>query len=241
MHSVNPASQNGNVLFIILIAVALFAALSYAISSSSNGGSGNPSNEKSRSNIAVVQQYAASISGAITKLMVSNSCSQFSLNFYSSQFAFPSDYLNPSAPLDKRCNVFDVSGGGVAWQRPPESFQVLGGTEYAFSSNNNFNNIASNGCADTELVMYTIVDRDTCVRVNSESGIINPGGSPPQASTSNVPDIPNSGYKAFKGSFGCGSFMGSGVQAPEISGKMSGCFYHSIIQKHYYYEILMPR
>ncbi|MBB5985645.1 hypothetical protein [Sphingobium lignivorans] len=233
--------SSGNVLFIILLAVALFAALSYTVTSSTRGGGKSSSKEKGLSDIAVIQQYAASINSAISRLMISNGCDESKLNFYSDKFVYSSDYMNNSSPTDKSCNIFDSAGGNIIWQKPPVSSQVLGGVEYAFSANNNFNNIGLPACDRTELVMYIIIIEEMCISVNEKIGIFNTGGNPPQTATTNVPIIPNSNYRAFKGVFSCGSLLGAGTSAPEISGRMHGCFYHSAYNKYYYYEILMPR
>jgi hypothetical protein len=63
----NSRGQSGNVLFLILIAVALFAALSYAVSNS-NRGSGDVSAQKAAILAASVIQYADSIYGGISRL-----------------------------------------------------------------------------------------------------------------------------------------------------------------------------
>ena len=54
-------AEKGNVLFLILIAVALFAALSYAVTQSSRSGGGDANNETSLINSAQVTQYPASV------------------------------------------------------------------------------------------------------------------------------------------------------------------------------------
>ncbi len=66
------ASQSGNVLFLILIAVALFVALSYAVTQSTRSGGGDASRETSLVNAASITQYPASIKTAITRMIVSN-------------------------------------------------------------------------------------------------------------------------------------------------------------------------
>lgn len=64
------SSQNGNVLFLILIAVVLFAALSYAVTQSSRG-SGNASKEKLSLDIAALNNQIASLRTAYTRTYIS--------------------------------------------------------------------------------------------------------------------------------------------------------------------------
>ena len=61
--------QSGNVLFLILIAVALFAALSYAITSSSRGG-GNIAREKAILEISTVMQWYATAQANMQRLAI---------------------------------------------------------------------------------------------------------------------------------------------------------------------------
>src|SRR5690606_14672174 len=64
-------SESGNVLFLILIAVVLFAALSYAVTQSTRSGGGGASQETSLISSANVTQYPASIRTAILRMIVS--------------------------------------------------------------------------------------------------------------------------------------------------------------------------
>jgi len=63
--------EKGNVLFLILIAVALFATLSYAVTQSTRSGGGNATKEKSMMEMAKLQQASINGSTAITRMRVS--------------------------------------------------------------------------------------------------------------------------------------------------------------------------
>lgn len=107
-------TQGGNVLFLILIAVALFAALSYAITQSSrSGGSNGISPEKARLAASEIVQYAGQIEQAIMRMRLINRCLDTQISF---ENPFVSGYTNTNAPSDKRCHVFDVQGGGVPYR-----------------------------------------------------------------------------------------------------------------------------
>lgn len=61
-------SNSGNVLFLILIAVALFAALSYAVTSSSRGGGIDAKKDSSELIASEIMNYVSSLEQAVTRL-----------------------------------------------------------------------------------------------------------------------------------------------------------------------------
>ncbi len=108
----------GNVLFLILIAVALFAALSYAVTGSTRTVGPSISNEKARAYAAQILQFGATVKGAVTRVKISSACTDEMIDFstpnyltYGGAEKIP---VNPNAPSDKRCNIFAPSGGGVS-------------------------------------------------------------------------------------------------------------------------------
>ncbi len=65
-------TQRGNVLFLILIAVALFAALSYAVSNANRGGSGDVSSDKVKPGVASLLSYTAGLRSAVQRISMRN-------------------------------------------------------------------------------------------------------------------------------------------------------------------------
>ena len=122
----------GNALFIILIAVALFTALSYAITQSGRGGG---STEKERVDLiaAEILQDAAAVLTAIDRVKLVNGCQETEISF-DSPHAPVGAYTNPNSPLDKSCHVFEPEGGNIPWQTYPASIGDSGETAYAYAT-----------------------------------------------------------------------------------------------------------
>lgn len=117
-------NTRGNALFLILIGVALFAALSYAVTQSGRGGSGGISQEQNMLKAAEVANYLAAIRNAITRLTLTG-CSETQLDFENTvyiggqsgpysvgQIMYPPGN-NASSPTDQSCDIFNAAGGGV--------------------------------------------------------------------------------------------------------------------------------
>ncbi len=107
-------TQSGNILFLILLAVVLFAALSYAVTQGMRGGGNNASSESGQAQSAEILNYFAQMDAAVQRMMVTGGVKDYELNFYyqsPNKFVFGSnDNTNCTA---SSCRVFDPAGGGV--------------------------------------------------------------------------------------------------------------------------------
>lgn len=96
-------NERGNALFLILIAVALFAALSYAVTQSGRGG-GNISKEQALISASQITQYPSSIRSAVTRMVITGT---------------PVNTLNFLVAGTGSAAVFAAAGGGVISMAPP--------------------------------------------------------------------------------------------------------------------------
>lgn len=103
--------ESGNVLFLILIAVALFAALSYAVTQSTRSGGGDASGETNLINSAQLTQYPASVRTAIVRMIINGT------GVEELEFNTPSNFGDCTG-TGENC-VFHPSGGGATYVNAP--------------------------------------------------------------------------------------------------------------------------
>lgn len=104
-----PASrrgEEGNVLFLILIAVVLFAALSYAVTRSSHSSNAGVGNEKGKIHAAQIIQYPAGLRMSIVRMVIGG------VNPEELRFDLPSDFSGLASYTNL---VFHPQGGGATY------------------------------------------------------------------------------------------------------------------------------
>ncbi|HEU4838469.1 MAG TPA: hypothetical protein VFS88_03550 [Micavibrio sp.] len=118
-------SEEGNALFLILVAVALFAALSFVIVYSTRSGAGSTSEEKPRLVASQILNYSISVTTGLNRL-IARGCRLDEINFEHEPFdGSDPKYLNPNSPDDFSCHVFHAQGGAVPYQIPPAEAQDI--------------------------------------------------------------------------------------------------------------------
>ena len=92
-------NENGNVLFLILIAVVLFAALSYAVTQSSRSGGSDITEESINLGLDEVLNYVTSIRMAVTRMNLTGCDIDGDITFERAPFdGSDTDYTNPNNP-----------------------------------------------------------------------------------------------------------------------------------------------
>lgn len=133
-------TEKGNVLFLILIAVALFAALSYAITSSSRSSGGDASKEKLNIELSALQQASINAATGITRMRT-----------------FGTDY--GSIRLDNsftNLSLYAQQGGGAFKASPDSSILLL--------------TIANAGTAAPDVVYLQATTEALCTYLNQKNG-----------------------------------------------------------------------
>lgn len=232
--------QRGNVLFLILIAVALFGALSYAVVKSSSGG-GDASVEKAGLKAAQLIQYGDQVAYAVMKIRTIGGYSKSQVSFENN-----GTIVNPNCSEDT-CRVFHPNGGGAHYWELSEDWRGRHGIwvppwRWNFSKNNQFQDVGTNcaaaSCNDVAL-LYRGIQREVCLEVNEQLGVGNPSGEPPESPGYTDPDyIGTMDY--YSSSYVIGS-TNSGAADYALNGHFTGCFYdpHASDDAYHFYRIII--
>jgi hypothetical protein len=232
-------SESGSVIFYILIAIVLFAALSFAVSQSMRGGS-NMDAERLRLSVTEILQYADSLKQAVQKVKIEGS-DDAELSFVNTTIA---GYTN-AACTAAACKIFDASGGGAIYDVPDEAWLdlTLAGpparigqwyftTACVAGAGEGVAGCDTDTVENEELIaVLPFVQKNLCVAINARLGVPNPSGNPPvDASDSFQTAAP---------------FTGTFTETEEIdlsSGYLSACFQGSgapLANAYHYYRVLV--
>lgn len=237
----NRTSESGNVLFLILIAVALFAALSYAVTSSTRGG-GDANSETSLISSAQLTQYPATIRTSVVRMIIGGAdVSQL-------EFNAPADFDDCTAGNDL-C-VFHPSGGGATFADAPGEFMDNGnpGT-WVFNAENQIDLLGTstgdeNPTANTADVIAFLpgITQTLCNKVNEELGL--PSTPPTESAIDIAQQMINTDGSTPAGicNGGCqaSGTIGTGASAGEdLEGQPFGCFNQG--GTFVYYHVLVER
>lgn len=223
-------SEGGSVVVWILVGIALFAALSLAVTRGMRGGGeGKVAEDMARARAVDILQYGAALRSALQSLKI-ESIPDTQISFETPLLA---GYANAACSTES-CKLFGT-GGGIGyrapqddWLEPRESVRPLYGQWY-FPGQICVDGIGTgdatcdaDGTDNEDLVVFLPwVRKEICIRINEKLGVDNPGGSPPVEAGNGW----GAAMPKFTGTFGegvvlnqagrtAGCFAGSGVNTP---------------------------
>lgn len=163
--SENTESQSGNVLFLILIAVALFAALSYAVTSSTRGPTSGASNEQTLIGSAQITQFPAAVSNSIIRMVISGT------SVDEIRFNRPSEFSTLDTPT---IGVFHPQGGTAVYSQAPKNIMVSGTPgDWVFNGELEVPDIGTTDASGSnDIIAYLIgIKQSVCKKIDEEYGI----------------------------------------------------------------------
>lgn len=242
--------ESGNVLFLILIAVALFAALSYAVTQSSRGGGAGSSSEAALIGSAQITQYPASLRTSILRMMVSG------VDVSELVFDPPSDFadnITGNSVLENRAVFYPTGGGATYMEASPDIVAGLGDGAGFWYYNDNFA-FPNIGLGDEELTAFLPgVSLGVCRSANRSVGIEGNNGEQPvlggdeEDSYKEIIMSAASSVDAYTGNniaFDGGSKATANIPDALI-GQPFGCFRNAVdvggAPEYVYYHVLVER
>ncbi|MGQ0526539.1 MAG: hypothetical protein ACT4OY_00680 [Alphaproteobacteria bacterium] len=227
--------EKGNVLFLILIAVALFAALSYAVTQSSRSGGGDAGSEASLVSSAQITQYPASVRTSIIRQLVGKNVSVSSLAFNQ-----PSAFAACTGTVAPNCVFYPTGGSATYVPAPGDVVTTNNQQDWVFNGENEINLVGTTTGSDgptsstAEVIAFLPnVKTDICKKINSELGVNS--GNVPTETNLNVTTYMVNGTGLV--STATGGTIGEDVVS--LDAQAFGCFVQGGV--NYYFHVLIEQ
>ena len=222
--------QNGNVLFLILIAVALFAALAYAVTQTSKSDSGKNIDEDALINAAQLTQYATTISAELMRMQIRK------VDLQNFQFNPPEDFADLTLPA---YGVF--RSGGTTYQKAAPTIMANGlqGTWY-FNADFEVKDVGTSATGNfngNEITAFLPgVKQTVCQKIDTDLGI----GTIPQTATATYYTTAIN-YMDNTYALPATELVIGDTVMPEFAGFPYGCYHETTSDLYIYYHVLIER
>jgi hypothetical protein len=227
-------SQSGNVLFYILIAVGLLAALSYAVSQGNRGGATQISDERAGLYAGEIIEYANILSAAVAQLRL-RGVDTASLCFDHSEWG-ASDY-NHAGCGDDFNKIYNLSGAGIEWTNAPAEAMDTAATPdnlWHFYGDNEIELVGTTEGNATSSDLIILVDElslPVCQKINEMLGVTAANTTPPTDTAY--------GTTRYIGAFGFTATIGD--EDAVLEGKPAACFQNTTTSEYAFYKVLIAR
>ena len=209
-------NERGNVLFYILIAVVLFAALNFVVGNMMRGGNAEMvGEEQAKLYAGEILDYARVMKQAIQDMRISNECTDTEIRFVDSQTT------GYGTSVRSDCDVFDPGGGDTNYVPPIERYGTA--TEWLYVGSNTVDGL---GTASPDLlIILTNLNEQICNEINNKLGI-----------AAIIDDTDGVDYTKFTGTYA------STEQVDITNANPSGCMNDTTTGGGYFFfQALLPR
>ena len=227
--------------------MALFAALSYAVTQSGRGG-GNIDRETVSLNASDLVQYASLMRSTIDRMRLINGCSDIEISFERDPFDGSDPlYVNPNAPSNFSCHVFHPNGGRVVLRNPINlqgsiTSSTIVSDSISFTANNRIVGVGTTDSTTNSndlVLLYPFLTQNACEEINRGLGISD------DIIDNNVTFPTIAGGASFRGSYATVSAdIGNELSGADLVGQIAACvnemgtsssdglhFYHVLIER----------
>lgn len=165
------STQAGSIFVWIFIMIALFGALSFAMTQGFRSGSSVLTKEKASLSATEIVEYLTRVKTAFDQMIIANGCTPDTINFSTPQYTRGNGVTIDSAPPSPRneCALFHPSGGSL---RPYDASDYTDPTYIAGATNWHRGHFgaryidATQGTAENDLAYYaTAMNENVCIAV----------------------------------------------------------------------------
>ncbi|WP_435640849.1 hypothetical protein [Micavibrio aeruginosavorus] len=223
-------NERGNVFFYIFVGVALFGALSFAISQGNRGSVQTLERDRDKLLASDIIEYGETIARAVAQIRLRGATP--------SQVSFAHDdlsgtYGTPGANPD--FEVFDPTGGGVVLKTMDASLGV-GVPTMLFTGHNEFIGAGTTaGTASSADLIMLVRDlrADVCKWVNVVVDIQEEGDA--------IPVDAQADFTLFDGTYAGAETLGDDDTEDRLRNHSSGCFRDTAANQYVFYRVLIAR
>ncbi len=238
-------SENGNAIFLILVAIALFAGLSYAVTQAKRSNQNAVDTEKAILSSAAMTQYPASLRTSVVRMVFSGkSVSTIKFNRPDNFGDVPEELL-----------LFHPKGGGAPYKNPPEDVmaetdQSQGNAQWFVNANWDVPEIgvSDSGAGNDLIAFLPNINQAVCTYVNKEMNVSNMGCI---STDSIVPDLDISTNSANIRENADGAYIfpitdqedlkNASPSCTAFKKHSSGCFFDKDNNEYVYYSVILQR